>query len=252
MRGPVLWFAKKRKISILDSESMTPRSINRLCRLSVLPLMVATAFAQNAPPAPPPVSYASVSELNMLLSQLEQASQVTQADLAKLRIEKWKTDSETKRQSLANVDSIERNLQNALPEMIGKLRASPEDLAATFKLYRNLDALYDVFGSVVESSGAFGSKDEFQSAENDLSALERSRRAFADRMDSLATAKEGELAHLRAQLQSAQATIPATPPKKVIVDDTEPPKKTTTKKKTPPKKPPTPPPATQPQTTPPQ
>ena len=230
---------------------MTPSSIDCLRRLSLLPLVVAAALAQNAPPsatvAPPPVSYASVSELNMLLSQLEQASQATQADLAKMRIEKWKTDSDTRRQGLANVDSIQRNLQNALPEMMVKLRASPEDLAATFKLYRNLEALYDVFRSVVESAGAFGSKDEFQGAENNLSALESSRRAFADRMDSLASAKEGELAHLRAQLQSAQATIPATPPKKVIVDDTEPPKKTTTKKKTTQKKPATPPPATQPQ-----
>ena len=230
---------------------MTPSSIDCLHRLSLLPLVVAAALAQNAPPsatvAPPPVSYASVSELNMLLSQLEQASQATQADLAKMRIEKWKADSDTKRQGLANVESIQRNLQNALPEMIGKLRASPEDLAATFKLYRNLDALYDVFRSVVESAGAFGSKDEFQGAENNLSALESSRRAFADRMDSLASAKEGELAHLRAQLQSSQAVTPATPPTKVIVDDTEPPKKTTTKKKPTQKKPTTPPPATQPQ-----
>src|SRR5215471_1007263 len=231
-RGRCRRFAKKPKTSILEREPMTPSSIDCLRRLSLLPLVVAAALAQNAPPsatvAPPPVSYASVSELNMLLSQLEQASQATQADLAKMRIEKWKADSDTKRQGLANVESIQRNLQDALPEMIGKLRASPEDLAATFKLYRNLEALYDVFGSLVESAGAFGSKDEFQGAENNLSALESSRRAFADRMDSLASAKEGELAHLRAQLQSAQATIPATPPKKVIVDDTEPPKKTTT------------------------
>jgi hypothetical protein len=186
-----------------------------------------------------------MSQLNLLLSQLEQASQATQADLAKLRVEKWKTDSTTKQQSLANVDSIQRNLQNALPEMIGKLRNNPEDLAATFKLYRNLDALYDVFGSLVESAGAFGSKDEFQTLENDLGAMERSRRAFADRMDSLATSKEAELARLRTDLHNAQAAAPTAPPKKVVVDDNEPPKKTTPKKKPAPKKPATttPPPA---------
>ena len=38
------------------------------------------------------VSYASVSQLNGLLAQLEAASKATQADLAKLRIERWKTD----------------------------------------------------------------------------------------------------------------------------------------------------------------
>src|SRR5213079_1333420 len=116
-----------------------------------------------------------------------------------------------------------------LPEIITELRNSPENLEATFKLYRNLDALYDVFGSVVESAGAFGSKNEFQSLENDLNSLERVRRAFADRMDALASSKEGELARLRTALQNAQAAA-AQPPKKVVVDDTEPPKKTPKKK----------------------
>ncbi len=92
----------------------------------------------------------------------------SQLDLAKLRIEKWKTDANTKRGSQGDADSIERNLQTALPEIIGRLRNSPENLTVTFKLYRNLDALYDVFGSVAESAGAFGGKDEYQSLQNDL------------------------------------------------------------------------------------
>ncbi|PYX73756.1 MAG: hypothetical protein DMG72_12380 [Acidobacteria bacterium] len=87
---------------------------------------------------PPPVAYASVNQLNMLLSQLEQVAQSTTADLSKLRIDKWKTDSSNKRQVQADVASIQRNLQSALPEILNQLRASPEDLSATFKLYRNL------------------------------------------------------------------------------------------------------------------
>lgn len=205
-------------------------------RLSLLPFLLATATAQVTPssPAPasaPPVPYASVSELNLLLSQLEQTSQSAQVDLAKLRIEKWKTDSSTKRGSQGDVDSIERNLQTALPEIIGQLRNSPENLTVTFKLYRNLNALYDVFGSVAESAGAFGGKDEYQSLQNDLTALERSRRSIADRMETLSDAKEGELTQLRAELRAAQATVkPNVAPKKVVVDDTEAPKKPVKKK----------------------
>ena len=108
------------------------------------------------------VSYASVTQLNGLLAQLETTSKAAQGDLTNLRIERWKTDAGTKKQALGNVDSILRNLQNALPEIIGKLRAAPEDVPATFNLYRNLDALYDVLGGVVEETGAFGSKDDFQ------------------------------------------------------------------------------------------
>ena len=209
-------------------------------RLWALAFLMAAATAQVASPSAsaakaPPVPYASVSQLNLMLSQLEQVSQATQADLGKLRIEKWKTDSNTKRSTQADVESIERNLQMALPEIIGQLRASPENIAATFKLYRNLDALYDVFGPVVESAGAFGSKDEFQSIQNDLSTLERSRRALAERMETLASTKEGELTQLRTQVRDLQAAAapPPAPPKKVVVDDTEPPKKPVKKKPVP-------------------
>jgi hypothetical protein len=195
--------------------------------------------AQISPAAPPPVPYASVSELNGMLAQLDQTSQATQADLARLRIEKWKTDSSYKKQTLSNVDSVKRNLQEALPEIMNQLRASPEDLGASFKLYRNLDALYDVLGSVAESAGAFGSKDEFQSLSNDLNAFERSRRTFAERMESLTTSKEAELAQLRTQVKTLQAAAPPPPPKKIIVDDNEPPKKPAPKKKKPIPKPPT-------------
>jgi hypothetical protein len=184
-----------------------------------------------------PVSYASVTQVNGLLAQLEAASKNTQADLVKMRIERWKADSSYKKQSLANVDSIQRNLQEALPEMIAQVRAAPEDLPATFKLYRNLDALYDVLGTVTESAGAFGSKDDFQSLSNDFSSLEGVRKAFAERIQNLAAAKEAEISRLRADLKAAQAAIPATPPKKTVVDDTEPAKKPAVKKKPAAKKP---------------
>lgn len=184
-----------------------------------------------------PVSYASVTQLNGVLTNLEDTSKKTQDDLQKLRIEKWKADGSYKKQALGNVESIERNLQGALPEIIGQLRSAPESLPATFKLYRNLDALYDVLGSVTEGAGAFGPKDDLQSLSNDLNSFENSRKELAARLDSLSSAKEAEIARLRSDLTKAQAMIPAEPPKKVVVDDTEPPKKPSAKKKASAKKP---------------
>lgn len=181
-----------------------------------------------------PVSYASVTELNGMLAQLEASSKNTQADLVKLRIEHWKTDNSYKRQALGNVDSIQRNLQAALPEMIAQLRAAPEDLPATFKLYRNLDALYDVLGSVVEGAGAFGSKDDLQALSNDLNSFEGTRKQLAQRMETLSTSKEAEIVRLRADLKTAQSAVPVTAPpkpKKLVVDDNEPAKKPAVKKK---------------------
>src|ERR1700690_2340598 len=95
-------------------------------RCWVFSLLLATATAQvTSSPAPsasaPPVPYSSVSQLNLMLSQLEQVAQTMQVNLAKLRIEKWKTDSNTKHGSQADVESSQRNLQMALPEIIGQL-----------------------------------------------------------------------------------------------------------------------------------
>src|SRR6266852_2681964 len=162
---------------------MKRNSILRFRSLSLLPLCLAVSaqvISSHQPAPQGPVSYASANQLHTLLSQLEEASQAAQSDLAKMRVEKWKTDSGSKRQAEGNAESIQRNLRSALPEIIAELKASPESLTSTFKLYRNLDALYDVFESVAESAGAFGSKDEFQSLENDVSTFEKARRAVDD------------------------------------------------------------------------
>jgi len=184
-------------------------------------LRAAAAFSQTPSGAPSsPVSYSSMTELNQLVANLQQASQGAQENISHLRIDKWKTDSATKRQTEADSQSVLRNLQNALPSMLTDLKNSPENLALTFKVYRNLDALYDVMTSLTESAGAFGGKEEYQTLSQDLGNIEGSRRAFAERLDKLANAKENEIGQLRAELQNARAA--AAPPKKVVVDDTEP------------------------------
>jgi len=202
-------------------------------------LFIAAALGQSGPVASAglpaqsgePVSYASVTQLNGLLAQLEATSKNTQADLVKLRIERWKTSNAAKKDALAAVDSIQRNLQDTLPGVISQLRAAPEDLPSTFKLYRNLEALCDVVGSVAEGTAELGTKDEQQALTNDLKGFDSTRKQLAQRMENLSTAKEAEIVRLRTDLKTAQAAVPVTPPKKIVVDDNEPPKKPAVKKK---------------------
>ena len=218
-------------------------SRNLLCRVLAWWLAVLASTGANAQSstndAPAPVAYASASELNNILAQVRQTAQNIDSDLGKTRVEKWKVDSATKRDLQGTVDSIRRNLQSALPEIIVQLSNAPEDLAATFKLYRNLDALYVVFAQVEGLAEDKGSKDESQSLSNDMSSLQSARLALGERMQNLATAKERELTRLRNQVKSALAT-PPTAPKKIIVDDTEPPKKPARKKSAKPTVPPAP------------
>jgi hypothetical protein len=210
----------------------TSRNLLSFLAGCLLALLAPAAASAQTPTndRPSPVAYASVSELNSILAQVRDVAQSIDGDLAKTRVDRWKADAATKRDAQANVESIRRNVQSALPEIITQLNNTPEDLAASFKLYRNLDALFDVFGPVAESAGAFGSKDEYQNLSNDLNALQSARHALGERMQNLAAAKESELTRLRNQVRTLQAATPPEPPKKVIVDDTVPPKKPARKK----------------------
>jgi hypothetical protein len=217
-----------------------PTKVNKLmialryaCLLLCANLVAGLGQAQNAPAQAgqqqAPVSYASMSQLNELLGGLQQTSQAALADLNKLRVDKWKTDSNNKRQAKAMLDSVSRNLQDALPGMITEVRNAPEDLAASFKLYHNLDALHDVLGSVAEDVGAFGPKEDYQPLANEANNFDNLRSQLADRIQNLAAGKEAELNRLRTALAQAQAAPPP-PPKKTVVDDTEPEKPVKKKK----------------------
>src|SRR5436853_4763961 len=69
-----------------------------------------------------PVFYASVTQVNNILNQVEQTAQSAQDDLARLRIDKCKTDSNSKRQEQSNVKALSRNLTTTLSKAIMQLR----------------------------------------------------------------------------------------------------------------------------------
>ena len=168
------------------------------------------------------------------LDRLQVAASHAADDLGHMRIEKWKADAQSKQQAQANADSVRRNLTSALPGLIENVRTAPQDLNAGFKLYRNLNALYDVLGSLTESVGAFGPKSDYEAMAQQLGVIDSVRRDLADTLDRLTASTQSELNQLRSQIraqQAAAAAAAATPPKKIVVDDTEPPKKSVNKKK---------------------
>lgn len=156
-------------------------------------------------------------ELNGMLRQIEQLASSTNLDIGKLRVDKWKADSASKRQAEGNIDSVQRNLTAALPEFITAVRNSPRNVAPEFRLYRNLNALSDVLNSIAESAGAFGPKEQFERLAADINGLDAARTALGKRVESLAEAQALELAQLRKQLLQARAQQSA--PGKTVVDD---------------------------------
>lgn len=187
------------------------------------------ASPATAKPAAPASSTGGGTDMSSLLSQVSRASQATLQDLAALRIEKWKTDGASKEQLQQQSSALQRNLSAALPELMAQVRDHPDDLAASFKLYRNLNALYDVLVPLADASGSVGAQGDYDTLARDASAFDGARRAFADRLESLAAARDAEVTKLRAQVQAAAAT-PVASKGKVVVDDGS--SKTTKKKKT--------------------
>jgi hypothetical protein len=181
-------------------------------------------------------SYSTTPVLSEL-DRLQTVSSAMNGAISQLKIEKWKADGNSKRQAESNAESIQRNLTSALPGMIASVRSAPQDLGAEFKLYRNLNALYDVVSSLTESTGAFGPKGDYEALAQQLDSLDSIRRSWGDSLEQLTASTQSQLDQLRTQVKTLQAQAQATtaaPPKKVVVDDTTPPTKSSTshKKKT--------------------
>ncbi len=206
--------------------------------LAVLVLAISATAQTSYPPPPPgrgtaPAASAAApatgaANVNQLLAQIDQTTAAVNGSLSKLRIDKWKTDSQQKSQYQSNAESISRNISEALPGIAGAVRTTPASVGATFKLYRNISALYDVFAALTEAAGAFGPKEDYQALAQELQQVDSLRHALGDRVNELALSSDAEVARLRTQLQQAQAAIP---PKKIVVDNGDESPKTKKKKK---------------------
>ena len=161
------------------------------------------------------------------LSELDGVSRRIQADLQGVRVDKWKTDKSTKAQARDNIESIEKNLGYALPTLITDVQKNPASVGAAVKLYRNVNVVYDVLLSVTESTGAFGSKDDYQPLEQDVASLDNVRRNLGDRVEQLAAAIDTAYTRMLNEVRAQRAA--EAPPKKTIIDDTEPVKKKSSK-----------------------
>jgi hypothetical protein len=205
--------------------------------LTLLSLMLISGIAASQTPAtqPPTASAPNPAVPAVLaadLDRLQVAAAQTTADISRMRIDKWKTDGDSKKEEQSNANSLQRNLSSALPGLISNYRAEPQNLNTGFKLYRNLNALYDVLSSFAEAAGAFGPKSDYETLAQQLNVFDTARRDLGDNLETLTAQNQSELNQLRTQIHSLQqAVVPPPPPKAAVVDNDQPVKKTTKKKK---------------------
>ena len=178
-----------------------------------------------------PATPAAAPSLNTVLADLQRVALATSGDIGKIRIEKWKTDSSQKQQMHQVADSLQRNITNAIPGLISDVQNSQGSVSKTFKLYHNINVVYEFLNSLAEATGAFGKKEEYEPLATDAASLDNIRQNLSTYIEQTATSLETRPKPGTSPTQSAQTSKG---PKKIVIDDAAPSKKKTTRKKTPP------------------
>jgi hypothetical protein len=189
---------------------------------------VETASNQRVQVAPP------TANLNTILAQVQQATSSASANIGKLRIEKWKTDAGQRQQLQQVAESLQKNIANAVPGLITDVQSSRGSVLTSFKLYHNLNVLYEFLSSLADAAGSLGKKDEYEPLAADATSLDTVRQDLSIYIEQAAVRLEN--ASRAAATPPHAAPEPSSAPKKVVVIDEndQAPKKTAkpTKKKT--------------------
>jgi hypothetical protein len=196
-----------------------------LLALTVLLLGAASLVVAQAPGNPPPQRSQPglpAANLSAILAQIQQAVQSANTDIGRLRIEKWKTDADQKEQLRQMADSLQRNITTAMPALISDVQASSGNVSTTFKLYHNLNVLYEFLIYLADAAGSMTRKDEYEPLANDASALDSARQGLSIYIEQTALKLETPRSPTATPASTQTAAPP--PPKKIVIDDSDPPK----------------------------
>jgi len=185
------------------------------------------AMAQPQAPASKAAQPPSPS-LDAVVAEIQQATQNTNLDLGRLHIDRWKADASDKAQFQQMADSLRKNLTSAVPVLITDVRSTGGSVSSTFKLYHNLNVVYEYLDSLTSAAGSMGKPDEYQPLNKDAAALDDARKHLSGYIEQAASNLEDKL---KAATAPPPAPAPAATPKRIVVDETPTPKPGTQKKK---------------------
>jgi hypothetical protein len=191
-----------------------------------------------ASPNPPRQAPPQAPDLNAIVLQVQQATSSASVNIGKLRIEKWKTDSGQKQQLQQIADSLQKNIANAMPGLINDVSGSKGSALTSFKLYHNLNVLYEFLSGLADAAGSLGKREEYEPLATDAAAIDTARQNLSTYIEQTVGKLEIANRQLAGAISSQGHQSPGTvvPGRKVVVideADPAPPKKRakSTKKK---------------------
>ena len=186
----------------LTCTNALPRGATSLSLLLLAFLQPASPIYGQQPTAPPAQAVAPSSLLQPTLSELR-------STIAGLHTAKWKAPGPVKDEAQGNIGSMNRDLESTLPGLLAQADAAPGAVPASFAVYRNLDALYEVLLRVSGTAELAASEEEAANVAHSLLTLDAARRALGDLI--LASSRQQQLVLEQAR-QPAPATTLAHPP----------------------------------------
>lgn len=201
------------------------------------PQPLARAATQAAVNLAQPRTQASLA-LGNSLQQVSIAIAHLRRTLDSVNVPKWKAPGDVRQTTMSDIDSMQRDVQGTLPDLINTALGDPSKVSSAFAVYRNVDALYDVLLRVSETAQLAGASRDASVLEDQRSALEDSRTQLGAALLQSSQAQDAEVVRLRT------APVVAGPPPaatKTVIDDGPAAKPKTAKKKV--HKPAPPPPA---------
>lgn len=176
---------------------LSPRFPFLVFLCAILVTFSASAIAQE--PAPPASSLTqAAASLRPVLLDMAHA-------LASLNIKHWKAPGAVRSACQADADSIQRDMNGTLPGLVEQSNAAPTSVSASFALYRNLDALYDVLLRLTETAVLTAPRIQAGNLQYALTRLESARKGIGDAIFTSAKDHDAELARLQTAVRSAEA-----------------------------------------------
>jgi hypothetical protein len=167
----------------------------------VLAAQTPTGNVQATPSAPVVRPTAPSATLQPSLDVLKQA-------LADVSIDKWKASAAIRTEADSNLHSIQRDIQQTLPPLLDAADATPDSVAKTLPVFRNVDALYDVMLRLVAAARLAAPKEQMSALDQALAGISDARRSLGDQVQANAEAEETRVVRLQAALKA----VPPPPP----------------------------------------
>lgn len=150
---------------------------------------------------------------------LQPALQDVEHTVGSLNTGRWKARSDVKGSTDRYLASIQRDLEETLPNLVTQADAKAGSIPPLFAVYRNVDALYDVLLRVDQIAMTAAPENEVSALESALEHLESARKQLGDEIAASAQDREAQIVRLQTAITAAAAAAPAAPAKPSIVDD---------------------------------